>query len=64
MADSSRHKLVKAFRLDEEDEAGGGKRRKLEGRDKISITDLEKVVTAAASSGLWQQRFMAAVSSA
>lgn len=42
MADSSRHKLVKAFRPDEEDEAGGGKRRKLEGRDKISITDLEK----------------------
>lgn len=42
MADVSRHKLVKAFRTDEDEEGGGGKRRKIEGRDKISITELEK----------------------
>jgi len=43
VADSFRHKLVKAFSTDDDDEHGSGKRRKLDGRERISVTELEKV---------------------
>ena len=47
MADAFRHKFVKAFQNEEEEDGSGAtKRRKLSMSDKITITELEKVSDA------------------
>lgn len=43
MSDAFRHKFLKAFQPDDEDEKKGLKRRRLSSADKISVTQLEKV---------------------
>merc|ERR1712146_219443 len=42
MAEAFRHKTVKAFSIEDNDDHGSSKRRKLDGRDRIAVTELEK----------------------